>query len=140
VKGLIADVNFEGQLGRLIYILESEFWRDLWGSFDLTVESFESLRLDRKTKDRIVWTRCQSEGLILVTGNRNDDGPDSLEATLKSAGPETLPVITVGDGQRLMDDAAYAERIASQLMDLLDDLDSRPESVLGTGRIFLPRK
>jgi hypothetical protein len=139
VRGLIADINFRGHLDRLVYILESEFWRDLWHDFNLEVETFTALGLHEKTTDRIVWERCQEEGLILFTGNRNDDGPDSLEATLRSADANTLPVITVGTARRILEDTSYAQLIVSELMDLLDDLENRPEAVLGSGRIFLPR-
>jgi hypothetical protein len=140
VRGLIADVNFQSQLDRLTYILESDFWYDLWHGFDLVIESFAALGLHPETADRIVWERCQEEGLILLTGNRNDDGPDSLEATLRTAGPNSLPVVTLGNARRLLEDSTYAERVVSELMDFLDDLESRPEAVLGSGRIFLPRR
>ena len=41
----------------------------------------------------------------MITGNRNDDGPDSLEATTRNENqPESLPVITIGDADRVLRD------------------------------------
>jgi hypothetical protein len=78
---------------------------------------------------------CQRDGLILLTANRNQDGPASLEATIRSRATATsLPVITLADAVRLLRDSAYAEHAAIHLMELLLDIDS----MKGTGRVYLP--
>jgi len=71
----------------------------------------------------------------LFTGNRNDEGPDSLEATLRAHNQITsLPVITLGDAMRYNYHRAHAEAAAEGLMEILLDLDSRR----GAGRLYVP--
>lgn len=139
MRGLLADANFVGQVERLGQILRSPAWAELWNSYDLAVETFAGLGLDPDEKDRAVWERCQAEGLILVTGNRNADGPDSLELAIRDGPDDALPVFTIADGGRVMSDSAFARLIASDLMDAIDDLTYRPDTMLGSGRVYLPR-
>jgi hypothetical protein len=138
VRGFVADINFQGQFDRLMYIIKSVEWFEIWSDYDLEVVTFVSLAMHPETRDRFVWERCQREGLVLVTGNRNDDGPDSLEATLRTAGAETLPVITIGNARRVLEDERYARHVVADLMDFVDDMARRPETVLGIGRLYLP--
>lgn len=140
MNGIIGDVNFQGNLDRLMFIILSAEWVGFWNDFGLSCHTFAELGLHPRTPDRIVWERCQAEGLVLITGNRNDDGPDSLEATIRDAGSDTLPVVTIGDAQRVLEDSQYARVVTAKLMDLLEDLVYRPERVLGAGRIYLPSK
>jgi len=44
--------------------------------------SFADVGLRFNASDREVWMVCQSEKIVLITANRNDEGPDSLEATI----------------------------------------------------------
>ena len=90
--------------------------------------------------DRIVWNRCQGRYLVLITSNRNDDGPDSLESTIREAPFSSLPVFTVGDAQRVLEDASYTRAVAVDLLDYLFTLRDNPERLLGAGRIYLPKK
>jgi hypothetical protein len=76
----------------------------------------------------------QSQQMILLTANRNSRGEDSLEvASRKWNRPDSLPVITIADADRLMADRKYAERVASRIMDLLADIDH----LRGTRRLFV---
>ncbi len=71
----------------------------------------------------------------MITGNRNDDGPTSLEATIRNENqPDSLPVITIGDADRVLRDRIYAEKVAERLLDYLMRIDE----VRGTGRIYVP--
>ena len=71
---------------------------------------------------------------MLITGNRAS-GDDSLEQTIQDhAGADSLPVVTIGDPQRLVRDRAYASECAMRLLDLLE----RIETLRGTGRLFIP--
>ena len=82
-----------------------------------------------------VWRRCQERQLILLTNNRNDDGPESLEATIRTLNIATsLPVFTFADADRSLQNAAYAEKVMVSLFDQLLRLDS----LRGTGRLYLP--
>lgn len=91
------------------------------------------LRLD--ASDREVWTVCQREQIVLLTANRNDEGPESLEATIQQQNAaQSLPVFTLSNDQRVLRDPFYAERVADRLLETLFDIDS----YRGTGRIYLP--
>ena len=140
MKGILADVNFQGHLGRLTFIMHGPAWLDLWTSLGLKIVTFHDLGLHPKTRDRIVWNRCQVERLVLLTDNRNDDGPDSLEAAIRDGPPDALPVFTIGDSQRVLEDDGYARLVVNDLMDYLDDLVARPEALLGAGRLYLPKE
>ena len=77
---------------------------------------------------------CQEMGAVLITGNRTS-GDDSLEQMIRDhAGADSLPVVTIGDPQRLVRDRAYASECAIRLLDLLE----RVETLRGTGRLFIP--
>lgn len=72
---------------------------------------------------------------MLVTGNRNKEDDDSLEATmLKRNTPQSLPVLTIGDPDRVMVDRQYAHSVAVQVLDYLLDIDK----VRGAMRLYVP--
>jgi hypothetical protein len=49
-----------------------------------------------------------------MTGNQNDDSTDSLEATIRNENPrDSLPVITIGEADRVLRDRVYAEQSPS---------------------------
>jgi hypothetical protein len=135
MRGILADINVVGQRGALLSIWTSDTWRDLWNDLGMVVESFRSLGLSDNASDALIWRTCQREGLVLITGNRNDDGADSLEATIRNENqPDSLPVITIGDADRVLRDRVYAENVAEQLLDYL----MRIHEVRGAGRIYVP--
>jgi hypothetical protein len=140
VRGLLSDVNFVGQLDRILDALRTPEWVEFWVETGLVVETFTGLGLDPQANDRVLWERCQDEGLLLVTGNRNDDGPNSLEAAIRDGSPDALPVLTVSDGRRVVRDGAYALAVAVALLEVVHDISRRPETILGSGRIYLPRR
>ena len=71
---------------------------------------------------------------MLITGNRAS-GPESLEQTIQDqAKGDSLPVVTLGDPQRVVRNQTYARKCAFSLLDLLD----RIETLSGTGRLFVP--
>ncbi len=50
--------------------------------------------------DALIWATCQREELVLITGNRNKRGPDSLQAVLdRENRTDSLPVITIADAR-----------------------------------------
>jgi hypothetical protein len=78
---------------------------------------------------------CQAEELILITANRNNDGPDSLEATIQAHGtPQSLPIFTLADPNRVLSERTYAEAVADRLLEYLYDIDN----LRGAGRLYLP--
>ena len=72
---------------------------------------------------------------MLLTDNRNEDGPDSLEATVRiHTTPISLPVFTISDVRSLSSDARYAGRVIERLFVYLLELDN----IRGAGRLYLP--
>jgi hypothetical protein len=110
-------------------------WKPVWDELEIEVFTFADLLLDVDSTDAAIWTACQKNQVVLLTGNRNADGPDSLEMTIrKHNAPDSLPVLTFADLKRLKHDPAYQEQVAEHLLEKLIDLDA----LRGTGRIYLP--
>jgi hypothetical protein len=132
---IMADHNVEGHLQAIITVWSSPDWGDIWADQSCEIESFERLGISPDTPDIELWELCQRHEIVLVTGNRNAEGDDSLEAAInRLSTSRSLPVITIADPDRLMRDRDYAERAAAQLLEYLLDL----EDLRGTGRLYIP--
>jgi uncharacterized protein with von Willebrand factor type A (vWA) domain len=58
-----------------------------------------------------------------------------LEAVIQNENqPDSLPVKTIADATRILQDRLYAERVAERLLEYLMRIDE----VRGTGRIYVP--
>ena len=103
MKGILADINIAGQVQDLVVAFYgSQEWAEFWTSLRLSFFVFSNVGLDRRSPDDLIWQLCQDNGLILITGNRNDDGPTSLETTIRERlQPDSLPVITVSQPKSL---------------------------------------
>ncbi|HZW33683.1 MAG TPA: hypothetical protein VFF52_23380 [Isosphaeraceae bacterium] len=135
MRGILADINVGKQRRAILAIWSSDTWRDLWSALGLSVVSFPAVGLSYRAPDDLIWKTCQREKLVLITGNRNDDGPDSLEATIRVENqPDRLPVITISDPDRVLQDRLDAEKVAERLLDYLMRIDE----IRGTGRIYVP--
>ena len=135
MAGIIADHNIEGHFIVLLRIWTSNAWASLWESLELEVESFDRLDIPYDTSDRDLWQVCQQRGIVLITANRNDEGLDSLESTIRDLNePSSLPVLTIADPESILASQDYAERVAIQVLEYLMDLDH----FRGTGRLFVP--
>ena len=131
---ILADNDVGGAVTALRRILESEEWAAFSATLALRFAEFADVGLARDASDRVVWQTCQEMGAILITGN-HASGDDSLEQTIRDhAGANSLPVVTIGDPQRLVRDRAYASECAMRLLDVLE----RIETLRGTGRLFIP--
>ena len=131
----MADHDIEGHLQVLLQLLKSEEWRALWDDLTYNIESFESLGIPYNTSDLDLWRICQERQIVLITGNRNKVGPDSLEHTIQQFNaPSRLPVLTVGAPNRILSSRDYAQRVVSRLLEYLIDVDN----IRGTGRLYLP--
>jgi hypothetical protein len=72
--------------------------------------------------------------MLLLTDNRNRKKKDSLEQTMREQSrPESLPVLTIGNADRLTE-REYREKCAARLAEIIYDL----EKLRGTCRLFLP--
>jgi hypothetical protein len=82
-----------------------------------------------------VWEVCQREQVVLLTANRNDESPESLAFTIQQHNtPQSLPVFTLANDQRVLRDRQYAETVPDRLIEALFDIDN----YRGTGRLYLP--
>lgn len=135
MKAILSDVNIEGHVQILVNILESAAWHDVWTLFNLQAYTFRDLGLDAKTPDVDLWQVCQQQEIILITANRNDDGPESLESAIRTMNTvHSLPVLTIADADQVLHSRTYAERVVTKLLDYLIDIDN----YRGTGRLYLP--
>ena len=129
---LLADHNLEGHAHLLFGTLQVMGWADL---LDLRLVTFAEIGMAQDTADREVWRRAQVLDMLLLTDNRNNEGPDSLEQTLRDEqSPTSLPVLTVGNAERLLTDRHYRHACAERLVEILVDL----ERYVGTPRIYIP--
>jgi hypothetical protein len=135
VNGLLVDADVRGHAAAVFSICESRAWASLWAELAVPVFSFQELGLLPAASDSAVWEACQLQELVLLTGNRNQESPDSLEATIRTRGEaHHLPVLTFANQGRVLLDRAYAERVATSLIDRLMYIDE----LRGSGRLFLP--
>jgi hypothetical protein len=132
---LLVDANLDGHAGLLDIRFRGETWREVRDYLDVHFVHFEQVGLDRTATDDMVWRLCQENGYYLLTANRNRQSDDSLQATIQREGtPESLPVFTFADADRIYQSAAYLDEVVESLLEyLLDEANLR-----GTGRLFLP--
>lgn len=137
MQGLLADANVEGHLRYLDRLLEA---RGLWtvlSEFKFRLVTFSDLQLPRDIDDRLLWMRCQQDGWVLFTENRNHDGPDSLQATLDDSWQSgDLPILTLSDKERFRRDQEYASRVADDVAELLFGIQE--ENYRDQPRIYVP--
>jgi hypothetical protein len=137
MRGLLADVNVQGHLRYLRHLLVAlDLWIVLVESH-LDLVTFADLALPRDLNDRELWNRCQQDGWVLFTENRNDDGPDSLQSTLTDSWRDRhLPVLTLSNKARFEHSREYAERVASDVAELLFGIAE--EQYRDQPRIYVP--
>lgn len=132
---LLADANIQGHIEGLMKRMQAEPWDGFWTALQISCLSFADVDLDAADTDAVIWQRCQERRIFLLTNNRNDDGPDSLENTIRTCNtPQSLPVFTIGDADRLKKDRSYSDQVIWALLEYLLEIDN----ILGTGRLFLP--
>ena len=136
MKGLLADINIAGQVRMLVTTFYgSEEWSEFWDSLDIPFLVFANVGLAPNAPDNIVWQACQKNELVLITGNRNKDGPTSLEATLRAhLQANSLPVITVSQPTSLGLNSEYTAQVGIKLLDYLLNIDN----LRGTSRLYVP--
>jgi hypothetical protein len=135
MKAILADINVQGQVAILQLLLEGEPWRLFWDYLKLEVLTFAEVGLAADAADVLVWQTCQDRAFILITGNRNEDGPDSLETTIRERNHAgSLPVFTIADTEAVRHSRVYAEQVVDRLLQYLLEIDM----YRGTGRLYLP--
>jgi hypothetical protein len=131
---ILTDNDVVGAVRAFRRILESPEWVDLTATLALQFIELKDAELPTDALDGAVWQRSQDLGALLITGNRSS-GAGSLDQTIAAqAGPESLPVLTIGDPRRVIWDAVYARECAISLLDFVE----RIETLRGTRRLFIP--
>jgi len=135
MQRLLADHDVQGHVSRLMDICQQPPWLDLWRELECMLCTFEEFDLAVNATDLVIWQTCQDHDILLLTGNRNAEGPESLEMTIRQRNTsECLPVLTLADPDRIQRDRQYAESIVERLFDILIN----PDALRGTGRLYLP--
>jgi len=128
---ILVDEHLRGQALLLQGALAAQGWLELLG---LHLATFEEVGLSEGSDERAVWRFVQTQGMLLLTGNRQMKGPDSREQTIREENSSAaLPVLTIGRIDRL-DERAYREGCSRRLVEIVFDI----ESYLGAGRMFIP--
>jgi hypothetical protein len=135
VINLLADANITGHIDHLVKRWRTGTWSEFWTSLHLCLLTFADVGLDPADSDAVVWQRCQERGVLLLTNNRNDDGSDSLAATIRNHNTQqSLAVFTIGDADRILREADYCEAVIVALLEYLLQFDN----IHGTGRLYVP--
>lgn len=129
----LVDYNLGRHIELLLGNLASQGWLEL---LPIHFSTFKEIDLPIDSNDRIVWRKAQENQMILLTANRSMKGEDSLEQVLREENTmESLPVITIGNADRLLVDRVYRNLCMDSILEILLDL----EIWIGVGRIFVPR-
>jgi hypothetical protein len=129
------DANIDGHGAHIGMRMQTDEWRELTEGLGLTVRNFRDVGLDPSSPDDVVWRFCQAQGFYLLTSNRNEESPDSLEATLRREGtPTSHPVLTLPMPDRVYHSRAFLDRVVARLLDYMLFADN----FLGAGRLYVP--
>ena len=135
MPGIMADNDTVGQFAILINVLRDLTWDDVLKDLGFVEIRFGEVGLKPESKDAEVWHTCQDRQIMLITANRNQEAAHSLEATIRAHNrPDSMPVITIADAERLVRHRSYAERAVRQLEEYLVNLDR----YRGAGRLYIP--
>lgn len=135
MNGLLVDVNLRREREVLLSLFLQPKRIELWQYLACIMPTFDEVGLADNSSDLIVWRKCQDRNLVLVTGNRNDKGKDSLESVLRTFNqPENLPVLTISTPDRFLPDSDYKHRVADRILEYLFDIDR----FRGVGRLYVP--
>ncbi len=136
--GLLLDVNIHEYAAALRRNLVQLDLVELLDQSGLNIVTFSDLGIADHTDDQTLWMRCQVEGWVLFTENRNQDGPTSLETTLRTfwtAGQ--LPVLTLGSKRRFRQERDYSLVVSADVLEYI--LDIQEGKYRDQPRIYVPR-
>jgi hypothetical protein len=129
---LLADPNVERHVRLLLGALQASGWAQL---LEVRIATVADIGLSIRSSDREVWRRAQELDMVLLTDNRNQSRPDSLEQTLlDELTPTSLPVLTFGSGKRFLADREYRINCAERVAEIIVDI----EQYRGVTRLYVP--
>ena len=128
----LMDHNLNGHAMIFFGSIANQGWLDI---LPIRFITFDEIGLPINTNDRVVWRLAQENQMILLTANRSMKGKDSLEQVMREENtPNSLPVITVGNADRLLNDSEYRERCVERLIEIVIDINT----YMGVSRLFIP--
>jgi hypothetical protein len=128
----LIDHNLKGHALVFFGAIASQGWLDI---VSIQFVTFAEMDLLIDSDDRTVWRLAQENQMILLTANRSMKGKDSLEQVMREENnAESLPVITVSNADRLLNDSEYRGRCVESLVEIVLDIDT----YRGARRIFIP--
>jgi hypothetical protein len=128
----LIDHNFKGQARVLLGSIASQGWLDF---VPIRFVMFEDVGLSIDSSDRVVWRLSQENQMILLTANRSMKDEDSLEQVMREENtPNSLPVVTIGNADRVLNDSIYRERCVDRLVEIA----IYTGNYIGARRIFIP--
>ena len=113
------------------------FWliRNIGSRFPGDFDTIVTLANPGKPQSVLVVDLNGDDAMDVITANRNDEGPESLEATIRTLNDAScLPVLTIADPESVLMSREYAERVAIQVLEYLLELGN----FRGVGRLYVP--
>jgi hypothetical protein len=128
----LVDHNLEGHALLLSGNIARLGWLEL---LPIRFVTFEEIGLAVTSDDRVVWRFAQANEMLLLTANRSMKGKNSLEQVMREENtPTSLPVITIGDADRVLSDLDYRSCCIDRLLEMVFEIDD----YRGTMRLFVP--
>lgn len=128
----LIDHNLNGHALVFFGSIVNQGWLDI---IPIRFVTFAQMELSTNSDDRSVWRFAQENQMILLTANRSMKGKNSLEQVMREENtPNSLPVITIGNADRLLNDSEYRELCAERLIEIVLALDN----YRGSMRVFIP--
>lgn len=128
----LVDHNLKGHARILLGSIASQGWLD---SVPIRFVTFEEMGLSIDSNDRVVWRLAQENQMILLTANRSMKDKDSLEQVMREESTSnSLPVITIGNADRVLNDSSYRERCVDRLVEIVIYIGN----YVGARRVFIP--
>lgn len=128
----LVDHNLERHAEVLLGNIANQGWLD---TIPVRFVSLKEVELSIDSSDRIVWRTAQANQMILLTANRRMKGKNALEKVLREENTSSsLPVITIGNADRFLDERDYRDQCVDRLLEIMIDI----ENYIGVGRLFIP--
>jgi len=128
----LIDHNLKGHALVLFGAIAAQGWLDM---VSIRFATFAELDLPPDSDDRAVWRSAQENRMILLTANRSMKGKNSLEQVMRQESTSTsLPVVTIGNADRLLNDPEYRGRCVESLVEIVLGIDG----YRGARRVFIP--